>query len=188
MADIDGGLNRLFANGYLQALADIANRELALLSRCGQKERKLEACTNPAATGRHPQGGSPVDVIAHFRQARNLVSLQASIVLFSEGEPGKNMYVLMEGSVAVCVAGQVIEVARPGALLGEMALVDSSVRSATVITRSNCRVLPIDKTQFDLLVRESPEFARHVMTVMADRLRRMNQRLTRSASSLPAVR
>jgi CRP/FNR family cyclic AMP-dependent transcriptional regulator len=129
-----------------------------------------------------------VDLIAHFRQARNLVSLQRDLVLFSEGDSAKNMYVLMEGSATVCVGGQVIEVAEPGALLGEMALVNSSVRSATVITRSDCRVLPIDTTQFDLLVRESPEFARHVMAVMADRLRRMNQRFTESALGEPSAR
>jgi len=108
--------------------------------------------------------------------------------LFNEGEPGNTMYVLMEGSASVVVAGQVIEVARPGALLGEMALVDSSVRSATVIARSNCRLLPINRTQFDLLVRESPEFARHVMMVIADRLRRMNQRLLEAVYSEPTIR
>lgn len=129
-----------------------------------------------------------MDLIAHFQEARNLVFIQAGVPLFNEGEPGNTMYVLMEGSASVVVAGQVIEVARPGALLGEMALVDSSVRSATVIARSNCRLLPINRTQFDLLVRESPEFARHVMMVIADRLRRMNQRLLEAVYSEPTIR
>jgi CRP-like cAMP-binding protein len=129
-----------------------------------------------------------MDLIAHFKGARNLVFIQAGVPLFSEGEPGNSMYVLMEGSAAVVVAGQVIEVAVPGALLGEMALVDSSVRSATALARTNCRVLPINSTQFDLLTRESPEFARHVMTVMASRLRRMNRRLLEAVYSEPSIR
>ena len=82
----------------------------------------------------------------------------------------------MEGTVAICVGGEVVEVAGPGSLLGEMALINSSVRSATVVTRLDCRFISINSSQFDLLVRESPEFARHVMEVMADRLRNMNQR------------
>ena len=98
------------------------------------------------------------------------------------------MFVLMEGSAAVLVAGQVIEVARPGALLGEMAVVDSSVRSATVIASSNCRMLSINSAQFDLLVRESPQFARHVMIVMAGRLRRMNRRFFETVYGDPAIR
>lgn len=126
-----------------------------------------------------------MDLIAHFRGAKSAISLQAGLVLFNEGETGKNMYVLMQGTAAICVGGEVIEVAKPGAVLGEMALINSSVRSATVITRSDCRVISINSSQFDLLVRESPEFARHVMTVMADRLRRMNQKLTEVAMGRP---
>jgi CRP-like cAMP-binding protein len=129
-----------------------------------------------------------MNLIEHFEGARNLVFIQAGVPLFNEGEPGNTMFVLMEGSVAVIVAGQVIEVAEQGALLGEMALVDSSVRSATAIARSNCRLLPITWKQFDLLVRESPEFARHVMQVMATRLRRMNQRLLEAVYSEPTIR
>ena len=123
-----------------------------------------------------------MDLIAHFQGARTVVSIQASLPLFTEGESGKNVYVLMGGTVAICVGGEVVEVAGPGSLLGEMALINSSVRSATAIARSDCRVLSINSAQFDLLVRESPEFARHVMEVMADRLRHMNQRFKEAAS------
>jgi CRP/FNR family transcriptional regulator, cyclic AMP receptor protein len=125
-----------------------------------------------------------MDLVAHFQQARNAVSLQAGQVLFSEGEPGSSMFVLIEGTASVCVGGEVLEIARPGALLGEMALVDSAARSASVIAGAGCRVLAVDRRQFDMLVRESPEFARHVMTVMADRLRRMNERLKEALTEL----
>lgn len=129
-----------------------------------------------------------MDLIAHFQGARNLIFIQAGVPLFSEGEPGNTMYVLMEGSAVVVVAGHAIEVAGLGALLGEMALVDSSVRSATAIARTNCRLLPINRAHFDLLVRESPEFARHVMMVMAGRLRSMNQRLLAAVYNDPTIR
>jgi len=125
-----------------------------------------------------------VDLIAHFQGARNVVALKAGHVLFSEGDPGESMYVLMNGSASVSVVNEVLEVAKPGALLGEMALVDSSARSATVIAGPNCRVISIDKSQFDVLVSEYPEFARHVMTVMANRLRRMNERLKEALGEL----
>ena len=125
-----------------------------------------------------------MDVIAHFKRARNVVSVPAGLVLFREGEPGTEMYVLLEGLAEVSIGGEVVEVAKPGALLGEMALVSSSVRSATVVTRTGCRLISIDSSRFDVLVRESPEFARHVMTVMADRLRRMNERLKEAFGEL----
>jgi len=125
-----------------------------------------------------------MDLIAHFRGARNVVSVPSGLVLFRAGQPGTNMYVLIKGMAEIYVGEEVIEVATAGALLGELAMVDSTVRSATVITRTGCRLVSIDVAQFDLLVRESPEFARHVMTVIAGRLRHMNERLKEALGEL----
>ena len=61
--------------------------------------------------------------------------------------------------------------------MGEMSLIDDSVRSATVMARTECLLLAIGRAEFDLLIRETPAFARHVMGVMASRLRRMNERM-----------
>ncbi len=122
-----------------------------------------------------------MDLVAHFSRARNVVDLRAGIVIFSSGEPGTNMFVIMEGTVSIVVGGKVVEIAGPGAIVGEMAILDSMFRSATVIARTNCRVISVDKVQFDILVRESPAFARHVMNVMAGRLRQMNELLARAS-------
>src|SRR4051812_1782934 len=108
-----------------------------------------------------------MDLLAYFSGARNAISMPAGAVLFAEGDPGTHMYVLLEGQADICVGDEVVEHAVPPALLGEMALVDSTVRSATVILRTACRLTSVDTQQFDLLVRESPQFARQVMTVMA---------------------
>jgi CRP/FNR family cyclic AMP-dependent transcriptional regulator len=125
-----------------------------------------------------------VDLLAHFHGARNVVSVPAGAVLFAEGDPATNMYILLEGQADICVGGDVVESALPPALLGEMALVDRSARSATVVSRATCRLVSIDIKQFDLLVRESPEFARQVMSVMAERLRAMNERLREAIGEL----
>jgi CRP/FNR family cyclic AMP-dependent transcriptional regulator len=118
-----------------------------------------------------------VNLVDHFRNARNTVSLPSGRVLFREGDPGRLMYVLLEGTASVLVGTAPVELASPGALLGEMALIDRSPRSATALARSACRFLSMDRRQFDLLVRETPAFGRHVMKVMAARLRRMNDRM-----------
>ena len=116
-----------------------------------------------------------MNLVYHFLHARNTHTLEPGTVLFKEGDPVGPMYVLLEGSVRIVVAGHVVEMAGPGTLLGEMALVDDLPRSATVVAIAPCRVLPIGRAEFDLLVREKPEFARHVMKVLVHRLRRMNE-------------
>jgi CRP/FNR family transcriptional regulator, cyclic AMP receptor protein len=125
-----------------------------------------------------------MDVLAHFRKARNVVTMPRGAVLFAEGEQGTHMYVLMWGRAEISVGGDVLESAGPGALLGEMALVSTAPRSATVVAGTECKLVAVDVKQFDLLVRESPEFARHVMTVMAERLRRTNERLRTALGEL----
>lgn len=118
-----------------------------------------------------------MDVLEHFRKARNIQTMPRGAVLFAEGESGSNMYVLVQGRAEISVGGEVLESAVPGSLLGEMALVSSAPRSATVVAATECKLVSVDIKTFDLLARESPEFARHVMTVMASRLRHTNERL-----------
>jgi CRP-like cAMP-binding protein len=115
-----------------------------------------------------------MNLVYHFLNARNTRTLEPGTVLFKEDDAVGPMYVLLEGAARVLIGGHVVEMAGPGTLLGEMALVDDQPRSATVVTIAPCRVLPIGRAEFDLLVREKPEFARHVMKVLAYRLRRMN--------------
>lgn len=125
-----------------------------------------------------------MDVLAHFKGARNVVSMPRGAVIFAEGEAANNMYVLIEGRADISVGGEVLESATPGALLGEMSLVNPAPRSATVTAATECKLVSVDARQFDLLVRESPPFARHVMGVMAERLRRMNERLKEALNEL----
>jgi CRP-like cAMP-binding protein len=87
------------------------------------------------------------------------------------------MYILVEGEADIAVGGEVVEVATPPAFLGEMALIDQPVRSATVTSRTSCKLLSVGQREFDLLVRESPEFAREVMRSVCTRLRATNEKL-----------
>jgi CRP-like cAMP-binding protein len=125
-----------------------------------------------------------MDVLAHFRKARNMVTMPRGAVIFAEGEVGKHMYVLIQGRADISVGGEVLESAVPGSLLGEMALVSTAPRSATITAATEGKLVAVDAKHFDLLVRESPEFARHVMMVMAERLRRMNERMKEALREL----
>src|SRR5262245_21800852 len=116
-----------------------------------------------------------MNVIEHFRNARVVRTIRAGTELFRAGEKGDVMYLLVEGSASVLVGSNVVEIAEAGTLLGEMALVDAHQRSATVVTRTQCKLVPIGIAEFDLLVHETPAFSRYVMKVMAERLRQMNE-------------
>ena len=109
-----------------------------------------------------------------FRQESNTVQLAPGDFLFREGEKGDKMYVLLEGEVDIFIGDFVFETAGPGALLGEMALIDDSPRTANAVAKSPARLAQIDRRRFHFLVQQTPHSATHVMKTLADRLRHMN--------------
>lgn len=117
---------------------------------------------------------NPADL---FRHDDNPVALAEGQKLFSSGEAAQDMYVLLEGSVAIRVGNQVVETAGAGALLGEMAMIEDAPRVATVVARTPCRLTRIDRARFNYLIQQNPFFAVHVMRVLVERLRSMNQRI-----------
>jgi CRP/FNR family cyclic AMP-dependent transcriptional regulator len=113
-----------------------------------------------------------MDLVELFRHQVDLQVIPAGQVLFREGEQGNFMYVLMSGTAEIIVRNRVMETAVAGAIVGEMAIIDGSPRSATVVAKSDCKFLPIERERFNFLVQQKPEFALHIMQVLADRLRK----------------
>ena len=109
-----------------------------------------------------------------FRQDSGALEVAAGDFLFREGESGDKMYVLLEGNAEIMVGDLVVENAGPGALLGEMALIDNNPRTASVVAKTPCRFAQMDQRRFHFLVQQTPYFATHVMKTLADRLRHMN--------------
>jgi len=114
-----------------------------------------------------------------FRQDSNTVQLKPGETLFRAGDAATDMYVLLEGIADIAVGETVVETATSGALLGEMALIESAPRTATVRAKTVCRLARVDSKRFNFLVQQTPFFALHVMKVLADRVRRMNERMVK---------
>jgi CRP/FNR family transcriptional regulator, cyclic AMP receptor protein len=96
-------------------------------------------------------------------------------VIFREGDKADKMYVVLSGEVEVHLQGTVIDTLAQGATFGEMALIDGSPRSATVVAKTSSEVAAINEKTFVLLVDEMPYFALSTMRNLVDRLRRMNE-------------
>ena len=108
-----------------------------------------------------------------FKSATNAETYAAGQVIFQEGQPGEVMYVVIEGEVDLGYQGTVLETVGPGAIMGEMALLQPQyIRSATARAKTACKLVPIDQKRFTFLVHETPNFALHVMRVLAERLRK----------------
>jgi len=106
-----------------------------------------------------------------FRGSKNAVAYEPGHVIFAEGDLGDSMFVVLEGEVEIRVHDKVIDTSGPGQIIGEMALVDKSPRSASAVAKTACKVVPVNEKQFNFMVQETPHFAITVMRIMCDRLR-----------------
>jgi CRP-like cAMP-binding protein len=100
--------------------------------------------------------------------------------LFSEGEPlavrgdpGDTLYVIVDGQVQVLGADeQELAVRGPGDFIGEMAVISSKPRAASLVAMSDVRVLELHKPAFEAILRERPETALAMMRILCDLLAR----------------
>ena len=81
------------------------------------------------------------------------------------------MYVVKTGDLQILDGNYVYETVSAGGIVGEMAMVDGSPRSATVCAIKRSTVIPIDERRFLFMVQQTPFFALRVMRVMTARLR-----------------
>jgi CRP-like cAMP-binding protein len=94
-------------------------------------------------------------------------------VIMREGEGGVFMYVVLQGRVAVSIQSTVVERIGAGGILGEMALVDQSLRAASAAAETECLLLAINRNDFLALVKTKPAFAVSLLRAVAERLRNM---------------
>jgi len=114
---------------------------------------------------------NPADL---FAREEDPLRLGPGEVLFRAGDDADAMFILLDGAVDVVIGETLVEHAGRGAILGEMALVDHSPRSATVVAREPTTLARLDERRFHRLIQQNPFFAQHVMRVLVERVRRMN--------------
>ncbi len=110
------------------------------------------------------------EILMHLDEAPRTYAQGQTV--FEEGDPASEMYVVREGSVVLKKADVVVETLGPGAIFGEMALLDAAPRSATAVAGAGCVVAVVDEDTFGRLVKQVPGFALELMRLMARRLRK----------------
>jgi CRP-like cAMP-binding protein len=101
-------------------------------------------------------------------------SFRAGEVIFNEGDPARESYVIQKGQVEIRRNGRVLDTLPEKSIFGEMALIDHAPRAATAVAATDVVLVPVAEKQFLFLVSQTPYFALNVMRVLARRLRSAN--------------
>ncbi len=128
----------------------------------------------PATAG--PDSIAVTDFTKYFKEPKTVVELAPGETLFAQGDTGDAMYALLEGEIDIVVGGTPVDRVASGRLIGEMAIVDATPRSASAVAVTACRLAKVDRRQFLFMVHEAPTFAIDVMREMAERLRHWHER------------
>ncbi|WP_321502629.1 cyclic nucleotide-gated ion channel [Breoghania sp.] len=89
-------------------------------------------------------------------------------IISRQGEPGNSMFFIASGSVEIHLDDRVISM-HEGNFFGEMAVLHRTLRSATVVATSRCRLLVLDGEDLHRLMRRNPSMARRVREAARER-------------------
>ncbi len=106
----------------------------------------------------------------------------ANEIIFNEGDPGNDMYIILVGTVTVYInstEGVLIPVSqlKPGDFFGEMSLLEKAPRSATIQTNENTTLLLINESNFDEVICSDPALAFKIMKTLSKRIRLQNEEI-----------
>ena len=110
-----------------------------------------------------------------FQQSAEALPFEAGDVIFSQGDPAGPMLVVIEGHVEIRVDGLLVDTIGPGGVVGEMALIDSDPRSASVLAITGGKYVEVGEKRFLFLVQNTPYFAIEMLQILAKRLRHMDK-------------
>jgi len=104
-----------------------------------------------------------------------------------EGDPGSTFFFLVSGSVSVCRVmpdgrEMILAILKEGDFFGEMAMFDSSLRSASIKTLTGVEVGAIGYTDFLVLLDENPRIGRSLAIALSERLRAANALIAATTS------
>ncbi len=115
------------------------------------------------------------DSAVTLRRAKNQI-------IFDEGDAGDFLLVLTRGRAKVVLVGDgaeeiILNFVEPFHIVGEIALLDKSTRSARLVALEDCQFLKLPVAAFDALRASSPAFAANVIANVTSTLRESNDQL-----------
>ena len=99
------------------------------------------------------------------------VSVEAGHRIVTQGDSGREAFVIVDGIAAVLLDGRPIADLGPGQHFGELALLDGGTRTADVDAVTDMTLLVIHRPAFMGLLDEQPGIARRIMATMASIIR-----------------
>ena len=118
---------------------------------------------------------TPDELLAEVAELLTEVELPAGEAVFSKGEPGDSLYIVVSGQVRVHDGEYTLNLLGESEVFGEMALLEPEPRMASVTAETDALLLRLDGEPFFELIDTRSEVARGIIRVLSRRLRQRVQ-------------
>ena len=147
--------------------------------------------TEPAKPGLQLLAGLPRELLSKLVAGERTLRLGAGQTLFERGDAGDGCYWLRRGVLSVCVASakgeqRILAILGPGAIVGELAMLDGLPRSATVQALRDCELTFMSRATFVGMLKRHPELYVDIAKTLSARLRQSDEDMV--ATSFLTVR
>ncbi len=132
-----------------------------------------------------------IDVLSFFhestleRLAQEIkeIPLKSEAIVFSEGDPGSAMYIVLDGEILIHQGEKTLTSMLPGAFFGEMSLIESCPRTAGARALVPSVLLEINESQFQEYFATQPKALLAIMKTLSARSRKISTGLSSSLAS-----
>ncbi len=95
-------------------------------------------------------------------------------MVFAEGEPGNELFIIQKGSVTIAKIVDenevLLAVLKQGDIFGEMALLEAKPRNASAVAYEECQLLAVNRANFQKMISSQPQLIARLTTLLADRI------------------
>lgn len=118
------------------------------------------------------------------------MTLEEGQILFHEGDPGENLYVVRDGELqGKSTLGTAINTYGPGALIGELAFLKKEPYTETITATEDCELIEITPDALDESLEQEPAWFKSIITFLTGRLQIAgeNKRKSDKIKALPSL-
>jgi CRP-like cAMP-binding protein len=95
-------------------------------------------------------------------------------MIFCEGEPGAELFIIQKGSVKIAKVVEnnevLLAILKTGDIFGEMALLESKPRAASAVAYEDCQLMAVNQSNFEQMIKTQPQLITRLTTLLAERI------------------
>jgi CRP/FNR family transcriptional regulator, cyclic AMP receptor protein len=119
--------------------------------------------------------GCSTKELEKIAKASDEITMSAGTLIVDQGQTGREAFIVVEGEVEVKRNGRRVASLGPGAIVGELSLLDHGPRTATATCETDCTLLVIDSRRFTGVLDAVPAISHKLLATLATRIRDLDR-------------